>query len=191
MKKIILVSTTALLLFAFRAVESTTWSVDPMHSRFAFSINHLGVNDIEGDFKKYECKITTGKEDFSDAVVEVSAEIASINTEAEKRDEHLKSAEFFDAAKFATLSFKSKSVKHEGTNKLKISGDLTLHGVTKPVELEATYHKGINPMSKKDVVGFKITGMIKRSDFGVGATFPAPMLSDEVMLMANGEFGKK
>ncbi len=191
MKKIILFSTTALLLFAFRAVDSTTWTVDKGHSRLGFSITHLGVNEIQGDFKKFECAITTSKEDFSDALVEASAEISSINSGNEKRDEHLKSADFFDAAKFMTLTFKSKSVKVMGDNKLKISGDLTLHGVTKPVDLDASYRKGMNPMSKKDIVGFHISGTVKRSDFGVGATFPAPMLSDEVMLVADGEFGKK
>jgi polyisoprenoid-binding protein YceI len=191
MKKIILVSATALLLFAFRAVDSTTWTADSAHSRFGFSITHLGVNEIQGDFKKYECAITTSKEDFSDALVDVSADISSINTENEKRDEHLKSADIFDAAKFTTLSFKSKSVKVLGNNKLKISGDLTMHGMTKPVELDASYRKGMNPMSKKDVMGFHISGTVKRSDFGIGASFPAPMLSDEVMLVADGEFGKK
>jgi polyisoprenoid-binding protein YceI len=190
MKKTIFFAAALLSLVAFRAVETTTWTVDKMHSRFGFVVNHMGVNDIEGDFKNYECTINTTKADFSDATFDVSAEIASINTESDKRDEHLKGADFFDATQFPTLTFKSKSVKMDG-KKLKISGDLTLHGVTKPVELEATFHTAINPMSKKDVAGFKITGTIKRSEFGIGTKFPAPMLSEEVQLNANGEFAKK
>ena len=191
MKKITFIASATLLLFAFKPVETTTWTADKTHSRFGFSITHLGVNEIEGSFKAYECTITAPKEDFSDAMFEVSADVNSINTESEKRDEHLKSGDFFDAAQFAKLTFKSKSVKPEGSNKLKISGELTMHGVTKPVELEAIYHKGVNPMSKKDVIGFKITGTIKRSEFGVGSKFAPPMLSEEVQLNANGEFAKK
>ncbi len=191
MKKIAFLAAAAVALMAFKSVESTTWSVDKGHSRFGFVITHLGVNDVEGDFKEYDCTITGAKDDFSDATFEVSAEINSINTESEKRDGHLKGADFFDAAQFAKLTFKSKSVKADGANKLIINGDLTLHGVTNPVELHAMIRKGTNPMSKKEVLGFKITGTIKRSEFKIGEKFPAPMLSDEVQLNANGEFGKK
>jgi polyisoprenoid-binding protein YceI len=191
MKKITLFAAGLTLLFAFKAIEPTTWTVDKGHSRFGFVITHLGVNDIEGSFKNFDCSITTTKDDFSDATFDVTADINSINTESEKRDAHLKSPDFFDAAANPSLTFKSKSVKVAGDKKLKISGDLTMHGVTKPVELEASYRTGTNPMSKKDVLGFKITGTIKRMDFGVGSKFPAPMLSDEVWLNANGEFAKK
>jgi polyisoprenoid-binding protein YceI len=191
MKKITVLAAAAVLFFSFKVAESTTWTVDKVHSRFGFSITHLGVNESEGNFKAYECTITTSKEDFSDAKLEMTADINSINTDNEKRDGHLKSEEFFDAAKFGTLSFKSKSFKPAGDKKFKITGELTMHGVTKEVELDAFVRSGMNPMSKKPVTGFRITGTIKRSDFNIGSKYPAPMLSDEVQLVANGEFDKK
>ncbi len=191
MKKITLIASAALLLFAFKPVDTTVWSVDKAHSRFGFSITHLGVNEIEGNFKAYECTITAPKEDFTGATLEMSADINSINSDNEMRDAHLKKDEFFDAAKFPNMTFKSKSFKAEGEKKYKITGDLTLHGVTKEVVLDGMYRSGINPMSQKPVVGFRVTGTIKRSDFNIGSKFPAPMLSDEVQLVANGEFGKK
>ena len=190
MKKIgfVLVAGAAMLL-SFKALDSTTWSLDKAHAKLGFSITHLMVSDVEGSFKSFDATITATKEDFSDAVVEMSADVASVNTDNEKRDEHLKSADFFDAAKFPKLTFKSKSFKKEGAG-YKITGDLTLHGVTKPVELTATARTGTNPMSKKTITGFKVTGKIKSTDFGIGASMPAAMLSEEVTLDANAEFAK-
>lgn len=190
MKKIgfVLVAGAAMLL-SFKALDSTTWSLDKAHAKLGFSITHLMVSDVEGSFKSFDATVTATKEDFSDAVVEMSADVASVNTDNEKRDEHLKSADFFDAAKFPKLTFKSKSFKKEGAG-YKITGDLTLHGVTKPVELTATARTGTNPMSKKTISGFKVTGKIKRTDFGIGASMPAAMLSEEVTLDANAEFAK-
>ena len=190
MKKALFIAGAAILLFAFKAVTPSTWALDKAHSQLVFSINHLGVSDISGAFTDFDCTITTSKEDFSDAVIELNAEAKSINTLNEKRDEHLKGPDFFDAAKYPTISFKSKSFKLVSGKKYKVSGDFTMHGVTKPVELEATMHSGTNPMSKKPVTGFKVTGMIKRTDFGVGASMPG-MLSDEVMLVGNTEFMPK
>ena len=114
----------------------------------------------------------------------------SINTDNEQRDTHLKSPDFFDAAKFATLTFKSKSFKKVKDNTYKVTGDLTMHGVTKTVELDAVARIGTNPMSKKTVAGFKIAGTLKRSDFGIGASMPASMLSEEIAIIANAEFAK-
>jgi polyisoprenoid-binding protein YceI len=186
MKKILFIATAAFFV-AFKSVSPTTWALDKAHSQLGFSINHLGVADIAGAFTAFDCTITTSKEDFSDAVIDLNAEAKSVNTFNEKRDEHLRSADFFDAAKYPTISFKSKTFKLVSGNKYKVSGDFTMHGVTKPVELEAVKFSGTNPMSKKAVTGFKVSGKIKRSDFGVGASMPG-MLGDEVMLMANTEF---
>jgi polyisoprenoid-binding protein YceI len=191
MKKITLFASAAIAFFAFKPVEPTIWSVDKAHSRLGFSITHLGVNEIEGSSKAYECTITAPKEDFSDASLEMSADVNSINTENEKRDGHLKSEEFFDAVKYGQFTFKSKSFKPAGDKKFKITGEITMHGVTKEITLDALCRTGVNPMSKKPVTGFRITGTIKRSDFNIGTKYPAPMLSDEVELVANGEFAKK
>lgn len=168
-----------------------TWNVDKAHSRLGYGVSHLGISESEGSFKDYTATITSSKEDFSDAVVAFSANIASINTENEQRDKHLTSPDFFDAEKYPTMTFKSTSFKKVGDKKYKVAGDLTLHGVTKPVTLDAVLNGVIpHPMNKKQVAGFKITGTIKRSDFGVAAGMPATMLGDEVALRANTEFVK-
>jgi polyisoprenoid-binding protein YceI len=187
----LLFAVVATALFAFKSVDQSTWEADKAHSKLGFEVTHLMVTDVEGSFKNFSAKVTSSKEDFSDAVVELNADVASVNTDNDQRDAHLKSPEFFDAAKYPTLTFKSTSVKKASANKYKIAGNLTFHGITKAVVLDAAL-RGItvNPMSKKTVAGFKVTGTIKRSDFNLGSKFPTAMLSDEVTLNANTEFVK-
>ena len=168
-----------------------TWSIDKAHSRIGFGITHLTINEIEGDFKTFDGKITSSKADFSDATIEFSADINTINTDVEARDKHLKSADFFDAANNPTLTFKSTSFKKGKGKDYKVTGNLTMHGVTKPVTLDAVLvGTTVHPMSKKEMAGFRITGNINRSDFGIGASMPAAMLSENVELKANTEFAK-
>lgn len=181
----------AALLISSAATFAQTWTVDKAHSRLGFNVTHLSVAELGGTFNSIDAKITSSKPDFTDAVVELTADINSINTDNEQRDTHLKSADFFDAEKFPTLTFKSTSFKKVSDKKYKVSGNLTLKGVTKPVVLDVVLGgTTTNPMSKKPVVGFKITGNIKRSDFGVAASMPAAMLSDVVTLTAGTEFVK-
>jgi polyisoprenoid-binding protein YceI len=193
MKKLVLVA--ALLsttLFAFKPAAEFIWGADTAHSKLGFEITHLMISDVEGSFKNFQSKITASKDDFSDAVVELSADVNSVNTDNEKRDAHLLNADFFDAAKYPKLSFKSTSFKKVSTNKYKVAGNLTFHGVTKPVVLDATL-RGIsnNPATKAKIAGFKVTGKIKRSDFNFGSKYAEAMLSDEVTLNANTEFVNK
>jgi polyisoprenoid-binding protein YceI len=189
MKKITLIAASALMLFAFKPAEST-WLVDKAHSRLGFSVSHLTVSEVEGSFKNFDAKITASGEDLNDAVLELTGQVNSINTENDQRDTHLKGPDFFDAAKFASITFKSKSFKKVADSKYKIKGDFTMHGVTKPVELDAVCKFGMNPMSKKNIVGMKVTGTIKRTEFGVGASTPDAMVGDEVAILATGEFAK-
>jgi len=193
MKKLVLVA--ALLsttLFAFKPAAEFIWGADTAHSKLGFEITHLMISDVEGSFKNFESKITASKDDFSDAVVELSADVNSVNTDNEKRDAHLLNADFFDAAKYPKLTFKSTSFKKVSNNKYKVAGNLTFHGVTKPVVLDATL-RGIsnNPATKATIAGFKVTGTIKRSDFNFGTKYATAMLSEEVTLNANTEFVKK
>ncbi|HRE50747.1 MAG TPA: YceI family protein [Flavitalea sp.] len=170
----------------------TTWKSDPAHSKLAFTVTHLGIADVSGLFKTFEAAVTNAKDDFSDAVIELTADLASIDTEVEMRDNHLKSEDFFDVAKHPKMSFKSASIKKSGENKYKLTGDLTLHGVTKPVTVDLWYRGSlVNPASKALTAGFQVTGTIKRSDFGIGPKFPAPAISDEVKIKADGEFIKQ
>ncbi len=175
------------LLTAFTV--ATEWKSDKPHSRLGFSITHLGINDVTGSFKNFDVTVKSSKPDFSDAQFELTAEVASINTDVEMRDNHLKSADFFDAEKYPTLTFKSTSIKNAGKNQYKLTGDLSFHGITKQVTMDLLYRGTIeNPMSKKPTAGFQLTGKLKRSDFDLGPKFPAPMLSEEVSIKADGEF---
>jgi polyisoprenoid-binding protein YceI len=168
-----------------------TWSLDKAHAKLGFTITHLMVSEVEGQFKSFDITLTSSKEDFSDAVITLTADVNSVNTDNEKRDAHLKSPDFFDVAKYGTLSFKSKSFTQANGKNYKLSGDLTIHGITKPVTLDVIYNGTItHPMTKKLVSGFKVSGSFKRSDFAIGSSMPTTVLSDEVNLIANVEFVK-
>jgi polyisoprenoid-binding protein YceI len=182
-------ATLAVALLSFKFADSV-WNLDKAHAKLGFSITHLMVSDTEGSFKKFDATIKATKEDFSDAVVELTADANSISTDNDQRDSHIKNADFLDVEKYPTVSFKSTSFKKVSDKKYKVKGNLTLHGVTKAVELDATANTGVNPMNKKTIAGFKVAGTIKRSDFGIGAKYPGAVLSDEIALSANAEFVK-
>lgn len=188
MKKLVFILTAFITLTAFTTALST-WENDDPHSQLGFTVTHLGIADVSGTFNDFDVKVQSSKPDFSDASFELTAKTGSIDTRVEARNNHLKSADFFDAEKFPILNFKSTSIKAAGKNKYKLTGNLTLHGVTKPVTLDLLYKGTVeNPMSKKQTAGFQVSGIIKRSDFNVGPGFPAPMISDEVRIKADGEF---
>jgi polyisoprenoid-binding protein YceI len=188
MKKVTIIAS---LLISSAVSFAQTWTIDKAHSRLAFGATHLGIAEIGGTFNSVDAKFTATKPDFSDAAIELTAEVKSINTDNEQRDKHLQAPDFFDAEKFPTLTFKSTSFKKVSDKKYKLNGNLTLHGVTKPVSLDVVFNgTATNPMSKKTVAGFKITGTIKRTDFGIAAAMPAAMLSDEITLNAGTEFVK-
>ena len=184
MKKMILLAATLMLGYSGFA---HTWNLDKAHSKLSFTITHMMVNDVEGMFKDVDAKIQATKPDFSDAVVTMTAKTASINTDNDQRDEHLRGADYFDATNYPTITFSSKSIQKSGDKKYALTGDLTMHGITKTVTLDMVFRgQLLHPMLKKQVAGFKITGAIKRSDFKVGES--SPMLGDEVVITANGEF---
>jgi polyisoprenoid-binding protein YceI len=181
----------ALGLFLSVGVFAQTWNLDKMHSQLNWGITHMGISTVEGGFKTFSATITSSKDDMSDAVVELTADVNSINSGVDPRDNHLKSPDFFDAATYPTLTFKSTSFKKVDDKNYVVTGDLTLHGVTKSVTLNVTFNGTVtNPMNKKTSAGFHIGGTIKRSDFGIGTKFPANMLGDDVTLDANTEFVK-
>ena len=188
MKKTAIILSAFFVLTAFTA-SINTWKNDKPHSQLAFTVTHLGISDVSGTFNDFDVTVNSLKPDFSDASFELTAKIASIDTRVEARNNHLKSADFFDAATYPELTFKSTSLKKQGKNSYKLSGDLTMRGITKPVTMNLKYRGATqNPMSKATTVGFQLDGIIKRSDFSVGADFPAPILSDEVNIKADGEF---
>jgi polyisoprenoid-binding protein YceI len=187
MKKIISLLVIASMYSA--AFSQGTWKVDKMHSRLSFTVTHLKVSDVEGNFKDFDVTITTTKPDFSDAQFQLTANVASINTGVDMRDDDLRSDHFFNAAVDPTLTFTSTSITPTSPSHYKLSGNLTMHGITKPVTLDLWYRGTIvNPMSKLNDAGFQLTGILKRTDFDIGGRYPAPILSDEITIKADGEF---
>lgn len=184
---------TLVLLAITLTTQAQTWTLDKAHAKLAFSITHLMVSEVEGNFKTFDIKLISVKEDFSDASITVTADINSINTDDNGRDTHLKSADFFDAPNYPTMTFSSASYKKDDNDKYKyvLTGNLTMHGVTKSVTLDVTYNGSIeHPYTKKTVIGFKIRGKVKRSDYSVGTSMPTTVVGDEVSINANVEFVK-
>lgn len=180
------------LLFTNLLLAQTTWKADPMHSKLTFSTVHQGISDIAGLFKIFEITATSKQSDFSDATFKLSTEVTSIDTEVEMRDNHLRSDEFFDVKQYQKMTFESTSIQKTGENKYNLMGQLTLHGITKPVTVKMWYRGTIeNPQNKAITSGFQFTAVLKRSDFNIGPKFPAPMISDEVMIKADCEFIKQ
>jgi polyisoprenoid-binding protein YceI len=189
MKKTIL----AIFALAVTLVASaqTNWANDPYHSRLGFVVKHLTISEINGAFSDFAVKVVTNKADYSDMKVSVTAKTASISTGIEMRDNHLKTADFFEVEKYPEMTFVSTSVKKITDKKFILSGNLTLHGVTKPVKLSVDYFGTVvNPMNKKETFGFHITGSVKRSYFGIGPKFPEAMVSDVIKIVADAEFSK-
>jgi len=169
---------------------TATWTLDKMHSNIGFAISHMLVSEIEGQFKNFDIKVSNAKDDLSDADIEVTAEVASIDTGNDMRDTHMKKDDFFHLDKFPSITFKSKSFKKVDDKNYKLNGDLTLMGVTKNIDLNAKGAIGTHPMNQKTIAGFKVTGTVKRSDFGLAPTMPAVALGNEVNVVANVEFIK-
>lgn len=151
MKKLTLILAAVITLTAF-TTGITKWVNDDPHSQLGFTVTHLGIADVSGTFNDFDVTVVSSKDDFSDAVFELTARTASIDTRVEARNNHLKSADFFDAAKFPTLTFKSTKIRQTSKDRYQLTGDLTLHGVTKTVSLDLLYKGSVeNPMSNKVV----------------------------------------
>ena len=177
----------------FSVANAQTWAVDKAHSKVGFSVTHLMLSEVDGNFKTFDAKIISAKPDLSDAMIELTADINSVDTDNERRDGHLKTPDWFDAAKYPALTFKSTSFKKVDGKKYSLTGDLTMHGVTKPVTLDAFLTGPVtmeNQRGKQEKAGLKISGTIKRSDFGVGSSSTA-VVSEEVEIKAAGEFIKQ
>lgn len=188
MKKIIFILAAFMMLTAFTTAVST-WQNDDAHSQLGFTVTHLGIADVSGTFNDIDVTVKSSKPDFSDASFELTAKTASIDTRVEARNNHLKSADFFDVEKYPVMSFKSTSIRKVSKNKYRLTGDLNLHGITKQVTMDLLYRGSVeNAMSKKQTVGFQVTGTINRTDFNLGNGFPPPMISNEVRIKADGEF---
>lgn len=185
----------SLLLFALMAItvlagaQQKVWNNDAQHSRLGFTVKHLMISQVSGRFTDFKAVVHTTKSDYSDAKVTLTAKVASINTDVEARDNHLRSADFFDAEKYPTLTFTSTSIKKVGAKKGVMFGRLTFHGVTKNIKLNVIFFgMTTNPMNKKLTAGFRVMGTLKRTDFALGPKYPSAMISNEVNITGDVEF---
>jgi polyisoprenoid-binding protein YceI len=161
--------------------DPVTYKLDPGHTMVLFSWNHFGFSNPTANLGLGDGTLVFDEKNPAKSSVEVTLPLANLDTHVSALDEHLKKPDFFDADKFATVTFKSTKVQAEGAGKFKVTGDLTVHGVTKPVVLDAKLNKsGEHPMLKVQAIGFDATATIKRSDFGVGAY--VPNVSDEIKI---------
>lgn len=171
------------------------YSIDPAHSEVNFKIRHLMISNVSGSFKAFSGTASTTQADFNNAKFSFEAEIASITTGSEQRDEHLKSAEFFDVATFPKMSFESTSFVKKGGDEYTLTGDLTMHGVTKPITLEVEYNGEMQDFYGNTKVGFEIKGKIDRKEYGLewgGVTEAGGVvLGDDVKLEANIQLTKE
>jgi polyisoprenoid-binding protein YceI len=151
------------------SARAGTWEVDTSNSSIEFSVRHMMVSTVKGLFDKTTGTLELDDKDITKSTVQVTIDLASVNTHEPKRDGHLKSADFFDVAKFPTATFKSTKVQKAGKNKLKVTGELSLHGVTKPVvlEVEGPTESHKSPYGRM-VRGVRATGKIDRKDFDIG-----------------------
>jgi polyisoprenoid-binding protein YceI len=154
--------------FNIMAQSNQQWAFEPTHCKIGFSVRHFGISETEGFFHKYSGTITNEQEDFSDAQVEFSVEVASIDTQEPTRDGHLRSADFFDAEKFPTLHFKSTGMTVQAPGEYQMTGDLTMRGVTHPVTLAVEFG-GIVPKDPfgNTKAGFSVEGKLNRKDWGI------------------------
>ena len=147
--------------------QKSGWSLDKAHSSIGFSVKHMVISEVTGNFKDFDINFTSTKSDFTDAVVDATIKVASINTDNEKRDAHLKTDDFFNAEKFPLITFKSTSFEKVGDNKYKITGDLTIRDVTKKVTFDATYNGSIKAPWGAQIYSWKATLAVNRFDYGL------------------------
>ena len=171
------------------AVQAGAYAVESRHTRVQFAVSHLGISDWYGDFTGASGSLKLDPANPASMQVDVSLPVASVTTTNAVLDGELKSAAWFDAAQYPTIRFVSTKVERTGPDKAAITGDLTFHGVTRPVVLSATLNgAGPDPMGKGYLVGFNASGVIKRSDFGVKTYLP--MIGDDTTLRISAAFEK-
>jgi polyisoprenoid-binding protein YceI len=170
---------------ALALAAPTAYNIDPSHSQVGFAVKHLVISTVRGQFARYEGKVAFDDADATRSTVEATIDVASVDTRVADRDAHLKSPDFFDVAKYPTMTFKSTKVAKAGKDKLSVTGDLTLHGVTKPVVLEVTTSPEVKGMFGETRRAFAATAKIDRKDFGLTwnkVVEAGPAVGDEVTI---------
>jgi len=180
MNKSVLASLTLGIALPLSAIAADSYTIDPAHTYPNFTISHLGFSTMHGRFEKTTGKVTLDRA-AKNGSVDITIETGSISTGFEKRNDHLKSPDFFNAAEFPTITYKSSAIHFKGDTPSSVDGELTISGVTKPVTLTInTFKCGAHPMNKKEMCGADASAQVKRSDFGIKYGLPA--IGDDVKL---------
>lgn len=192
MKKISMLALAAAAMFvSVGANAQQKWTLDKSHSNVRFSVTHMVVSEVEGSFKLFDGAVESSKPDYSDAKINFTVDINSINTDNEGRDKHLKGDDFFSAEKFPQAKFESTSFTPLGNNKYKLVGNLTIRDVTKPVTFDVTYGGSI-ATQRGPKIGFKATTTINRFDYGLkwdrATETGGLVVSKDVELVVKAEF---
>lgn len=154
------------LVAAVAGAQTDGWKIDRAHSSINFTVKHMVISEVAGKFGDFDITLNSSKDDFSDAAIEATIKVNSINTEVAQRDGHLKSDDFFNVEKFPEIKFKSTSFQKSGDNAYKITGDMTIRDITRPVTFDAIYN-GNAVMGNSVHAGWKATTAINRFDFGL------------------------
>lgn len=167
-------------------VRAGVYTLDPAHSKITWSVSHMGFSTYAGQFAKVDGQLTVDPRKPEASQISVTVDANSVGTLNDALDKHLKTADFLDTAKFPTATFKATRIRVTGARTADITGDLTLHGVTRPVTLEAEFNQaGVNPLDKTYSLGFDAEAKIKRSEFGMTSYLPG--VGDEVELEIEAE----
>ncbi len=172
------------MFYAFTPTKSE-WILDNSRAKFNFTVNHLTTTHAAGHFNAFDATITSESGDLTTAVLNMTAQVTSIDTDDDKRDAEFKSTKYFDAARYPAVSFTSKEITKVDDKNYKVAGDMTIHGITKPIVLNALE---LDPMNNISVAGFKVTGKIRRLDFAVGPTVPPNIVGNDIDIVAIMEF---
>lgn len=167
MKKLSILLSLVLIASLGMYAQKTTYGFDKAHTNVRFSIAHMVISEVDGNFSDFDGKVVTSKEDFTDADISFKINVESINTDDAKRDEHLRSPDFFDVANNPEITFESKSMEKISEKEYKLTGDLSMNGKTKSVTLDVKYGGTIVDPWGNTKAGFKITGTINRLDWGL------------------------
>ncbi len=184
MKKILLIISCSVAL----QIKAQTYTLDKNHTKIGFTATHFYISYVDGHFTEVVATLTSKKEDLSDAIIIMTAAVNSIDTDNNIRDKDLKSADWFDETRYPTIMFKSTSFKKASATVYKLNGEITIHGITKPISLDVAYGKAFNPTTKKYMVGFSISGSVNRQDFKVGSGAPDSVVGDHILIRTNVEF---
>ncbi|MBO0342302.1 MAG: YceI family protein [Bacteroidota bacterium] len=180
---------TLAFLTSLMVAAQSTWKSDGAHSKVGFAITHLMISEVEGHFGEFDIT-ATATDTFDEAEFSVDIKTTSIDTDNDRRDDHLRSADFFDAEKYPSITFKSNSFEKTGDKTFKLTGDLTMHGVTKTVTLDGKVNGIITDQrSGKLKAGLKLTGTVNRLEFGVGGD--TATLGDDVEMTINLEMAQQ